>query len=499
MSLLTSLSAYYKLDGNPNASFGSNNGANGVGVVYGSGIINQGLVCSGSNSYIGIPDSSDFTFGNTDFGISFWFKRNTLGTQQWIMGQIAGSGYNTTGSIIMQFTAANKLQIDNFSLSFDTVVLDPLAITDTNWHHCVYTRSGTIFYLYIDNVLRVSVDTVTPYSLNDVPYQFSIGKAGEYFGSTFVGSLDEVGFWKQSLLPYVSALYNAGAGLTYPFDTSVGPINYLMVGGGAQGGSAYGGVGGGGGGAGGLLTGATSLVLGTYPIVIGAGGVGLGNAISINGGNTTFNSLTAIGGSRGRSYGDTLFTGGSGGGGNGWVTYSIANPGTPGQGSYGGNGKAGSPYNGGGGGGAGGTGFLTVGINGGNGGAGILSSISGTAQYYAGGGGGSGGQFGSGGLGGLGGSGIGGNGGVSTSSLNAIGLPGVVNTGSGGGGSAAYSNGYGGYGSDGVVILSYTTGSLNALGGTVTTAGGNTIHTFTTNDNFIIYGSNANFLTMFDN
>lgn len=43
-----------------------------------------------------------------------------------------------------------------------------------------------------------------------------------------------------------------------------------------------------------------------------------------------------------------------------------------------------------------------------------------------------------------------------------------------------------GAGANGIAIISYPIGSITATGGTMTTAGGNTIHTFTTNGSFVV-------------
>jgi hypothetical protein len=504
MSIITSLSAYYKLDGNPYASFGINNGANSVGMSYGAGIINQGAVFNGSNASIDIPDSTDFTFGTADFGISFWFKRNALGVRQSILAQGNASGAWSTISVFMELTASDYLSANVVNGSTPVVITDTTTITDTNWHHCVLTRSGTNFYLYVDGVLKTTV--VSSISVNDSTGEMSFGKLGSYTGGLYYsGSLDEIGFWKQSLVPYVSDLYNSGAGLAYPFDASSGNINYLIVGGGGQGGCSNGGTSGGGGGAGGLITGLVPLAgVGTYPVVVGLGGQ-VNSYLSANGDASTFNGLIAVGGGRGRYYNDNLApvpTGGSGGGGGGWTVFNIADSGTIGQGTNGGNGYASTSNPTGPSGGGGGS--LTNGLiysvwDGGAGGAGTLSSITGTPTYYAAGGGGAGGNPSTGGVGGLGGNGIGGNGGTSTIGTG-VGAPGVANTGSGGGGNAiAGGVGVGAYGGSGIVVLSYTTGSLNATGGIVTTSGGNTIHTFLTSGNFTILGINSNFLSMFDN
>jgi hypothetical protein len=66
------------------------------------------------------------------------------------------------------------------------------------------------------------------------------------------------------------------------------------------------------------------------------------------------------------------------------------------------------------------------------------------------------------------------------------GAPGTTNTGSGGGGgsaSAVSQDLSGGNGGSGIVILRYL-GTQRAMGGTVTSSGGYTIHTFTTSGTF---------------
>jgi len=270
--------------------------------------------------------------------------------------------------------------------------------------------------------------------------------------------------------------------------TGVTRIEVLVVAGGGGGGSFNGG----GGGAGGLIYSSSySITPGSaITVTVGAGGIGDGRpgngatgasgAVGTNGGNSVFGSLTAIGGGVGATYSvrTSGVSGGSGGG--SWGSLNFAS-GTAGQGNAGGGGyPIGNYYTetAGGGGGAG-----SSGVDGGTssnqpgaGGLGLLFNISGSVQFYA-----AGGGAGANRLGGsaLGGSGIGGNGGT-TSSL--AGVAGVSNTGSGGGG-AAY-NGFpgssadGGAGGSGIVIVRYP-GPQKATGGTVTSSGGYTIHTFT--------------------
>jgi hypothetical protein len=259
------------------------------------------------------------------------------------------------------------------------------------------------------------------------------------------------------------------------------PASYLAVAGGGSGGSVPSSSGSGGGaGAGGFLTSTLTLsTLNTYSIAVGAGGSAVANLNGVAGSNsvisgTGLTTVTAIGGGGGGLAGgvsaSTGGNGGSGGGGGFSTASSTAGTGTSGQGSNGGIGQSGFPYGGGGGGGASATGG-NAGTNGGTGGAGTSSSISGSSVTYAGGGGG--GSNNPGGAGGAGGGGAGG-------TANVNGTAGTANTGGGGGGGGnATGTTLGGAGGSGVVIISYTSATPKFVGGTLTTSGGNQIHTFT--------------------
>jgi hypothetical protein len=63
-----------------------------------------------------------------------------------------------------------------------------------------------------------------------------------------------------------------------------------------------------------------------------------------------------------------------------------------------------------------------------------------------------------------------------------VGTAGTANTGGGGGG-GGHNNSISGAGGSGIVIISYL-GSQRGTGGTVTTSGGYTIHTFTSSGTF---------------
>lgn len=252
-------------------------------------------------------------------------------------------------------------------------------------------------------------------------------------------------------------------------------FEYLIVAGGGGGSS-------GGGGAGGLLQGSSTTGSGdTYPITIGAGGAnGNGSTVGTNGGTSSAFSISTVGGGGGGHFSNAGqnagVAGGSGGGGGGADTgnaIAAAASGTSGQGNAGGLGVALNTSQGrGGGGGAGAGGANGSGSTGGVGGIGINWQSLGT--YYAGGGGGGGGTGSSGGNGG---------GGQGGSGANSAGGAATANTGGGGGGGGAVTANNGGTGGSGVVIVRYL-GSQRGSGGTVTSTGGYTYHTFTSSGTY---------------
>ena len=187
---------------------------------------------------------------------------------------------------------------------------------------------------------------------------------------------------------YIIVKWNVSQTTTWTVPAGVTFIDYLVVAGGGGGGGGGGGSGGsGGGGAGGMVYDTSYAVTpGTvHSIIVGAGGAGSpANTVPpVNGGNSNFSSVRAIGGGYGGAYGFTApgyggaTSGGSGGGGG----FTANAAGTAGQGYAGGPGTGGaSPYYGGGGGGAGGPGGDATSRLGG---IGRASSITGSSILYA--------------------------------------------------------------------------------------------------------------------
>lgn len=243
----------------------------------------------------------------------------------------------------------------------------------------------------------------------------------------------------------------------------------------------------------------------TYTIAIGAGGAQQTANSQGNYGATT----SLYGGSGSHEIGNLFGRGGGGGSTNFPQTYGLV-PSTAGGGGAGGGGQSGNPYtgaahlNGFSGGDSGqfddyphynAAGGAGTGGNGADGGSGANNAGAGGIGYqwlngsrYGGGGGGAyvsrqSTSLGTVAAGGSGGGGAGGNANTSTSN-NAV--SGAANTGGGGGGGGTHSispRALGGSGGSGVAIIRYQ-GEQRGTGGTITSSGGYTYHTFNSSGQF---------------
>jgi hypothetical protein len=176
---------------------------------------------------------------------------------------------------------------------------------------------------------------------------------------------------------YVVHTFTSSGTLNIPVPASA---DVLVVAGGGGGSGAHSGYGAGGGAGGLIYSNAFSIAANSdYTVTVGGGGAG-GNT-GVNGANSVFGSLIALGGG-GAGYSTTPgANGGSGGGCHQGTGGTGLQPGSS-SGGYGNNG--GGVVAGGGGGGAGGVGSSSIAY--GPGGIGMEYSISGVATYYAGGG-----------------------------------------------------------------------------------------------------------------
>lgn len=448
------------------------------GPTWTAGKVGAALTFDGTNDYV---DVSGFSSTGGPITVSFW---NYVSSADVRASSAFSVGDNGPGTNRLQAHAPwsdQNLYWDYGNISGNGRISTSYASYLNKWTFVTLVSagvSGNFKAIYLDGVLVASSNSSDGASRTDL-------NIGRFFGGNVYekGRIDEFRIYNVVLTqPQIQTVMNSlsGGGGAAPASVDV-----LVVGGGGGGGNSPDRTGGGGGAGGVITTSGYAVTAQAYAVTVGSGG-----SANAAGSNSVFGPFTAIGGGRGGQKTTGATTGGSGGG-------AFHNPadsgkaGTSGQGNAGGNGyDSGDGINGtfgaGGGGGQSQVGANGVAASGGKGGNGYTSSISGSSVVYAGGGGGACQHLGSSscsaGAGGIGGGGAGGNSG-------SAGTAGIINTGGGGGGGSSVGAGAGaagGAGGSGIIIISYPTGSMNATGGTITTSGGYTIHTFTSSGTFTV-------------
>jgi hypothetical protein len=202
MALIDNILAYWKLDNNgsdevslidstPNGNTLTNNG----GVALGTGKIN----------------------GCAAFSVNY-FSREITTSANWSLGVwVKPTSIPDYGPI------ANIVGIFNFYLNTDQSVSVNDGVAASNiesvgsvpidsWSHVVVTRAAGTTTLFINGASVASTTQVIQLSGT---IQFGAFLPASWY---FYGSLDEVGIWNRALSSTeVAALYNEGAGLSYPF------------------------------------------------------------------------------------------------------------------------------------------------------------------------------------------------------------------------------------------------------------------------------------------
>jgi hypothetical protein len=376
----------------------------------------------------------------------------SLNTNTGVISGVTNSvaGITTYTFVIEAYDLENQGTLRTFSITLNPDIV----IWNSPSNEASYSTNISVPFSLSLSASSITGDRNITYTSSTLPAGLSIT------GNTISGNASVLGN-TTSYITATSATTSKSSVRTLLFSVVpniISSVEYLVVAGGAGGGDGSFYYTAGGGGAGGLLAGTLPVSEGTtYAITIGGGG-----PRATNGSNSTFSSITTIGGGAGvNAFGGSA--GGSGGGGGCWFQDSYASGpggagtvGPPRQGYSGGaSGTLGEGRTAGGGGGAGGPGGTgTTRTVPANGGIGAQSSITGVSTYYAG-----GGAAGAGGYDTVpfsplpyptGGAGGGGNGGPTN-------IDGTTNTGGGGSGGTGdqYYARNGGVGGSGIVILAF--------------------------------------------
>jgi len=225
MALLPNLVAYWAME----ETSGSRLDATGRGhdfTVTGGVVSATGKVGTcmetgdGATRYLTCANHADLTPGNTDFTWACWLYFFSTNTNTDLLGKWAPSGqleYNLALNASQYFT----FYVSSTGSDYYPVTATSLGIPSLNtwylmvaWHDSV----GDTINLQMNNGTVFSV----AHTLGVYQSTTALLLGHSLFGYGLFGRADEVGLWRRVLSSTDrSALWNGGAGVTYPFGESV--------------------------------------------------------------------------------------------------------------------------------------------------------------------------------------------------------------------------------------------------------------------------------------
>src|SRR5215207_9723269 len=138
---------------------------------------------NGSNSRVRVPFDGSFNLGSGDFSVECWYRVTTSGR-----GDIFN--FKNTGDFGI---FANQAGVDSIG-GWHNGQLPGSTAPINEWHHVVYTRSGTTLTLYVDGASRSSgFDSQAMSSSADI----IIG--ANQLSAWFTGEIDEVAYYNSAL------------------------------------------------------------------------------------------------------------------------------------------------------------------------------------------------------------------------------------------------------------------------------------------------------------
>lgn len=220
MSLTANVVAFYNLDessGNATDATGNGNTLTNTGTVtYEAGKINNGARNDGGSRRLsaninGLTSASNNTW-------AFWYK------------PVANTGY-----IVDHWPTTNNIRCiiyddgNGIRMFANGNEVDGGAMSTGTFYHVIVTKTGTTWELFVNNVSQGTTTTGgLSYTNNS---NFSLLNPADGFGASANAVIDMVGFWNEALdSTDRSTLYNAGAGVQWPFGggATLTPLLSLM-------------------------------------------------------------------------------------------------------------------------------------------------------------------------------------------------------------------------------------------------------------------------------
>jgi len=142
---------------------------------------------NGTNSYLSVPDSSDWDFDTGNFTIDFWVNPVDFSDQMYI--DRAQAGGPDTSNVFQIGIYNDDLYFDFRGGGATSDNCDATELTIGAWNHIAVVRNGGNIYMYVNGVQKASAATTLDF---DNAYPVNIGRNQYNNTMYFNGYMDEV-------------------------------------------------------------------------------------------------------------------------------------------------------------------------------------------------------------------------------------------------------------------------------------------------------------------
>jgi hypothetical protein len=224
--------SYWKFDessGDAYDSVSSNTLVNTGTATFASAKINNGLTLNGTNQHL--RTASTVLASGTAVSVSVWLK-NGSASQGIDVTVFSCQNDNSGGFFVAKSTSGSGNEyslVYSNGTAYQGFGTGTFAISTSNWEHYVFIINGNARYVYRNGVQivsdtlsgNISLTTASRLTLGNYP----LISADRWWN----GRQDEFGIWSRALSSTeVTALYNLGNGLQYPF-TATSTGNFFLI------------------------------------------------------------------------------------------------------------------------------------------------------------------------------------------------------------------------------------------------------------------------------
>lgn len=174
----------------------------------------------GTNSYLSVPNSSDFDVSGGDFTIDFWAYITSQPGAGKAYGLIGKSDSNGRSFIAYYLNTANVYSIVfvyTTDGSTNVIISNNVTISLSTWTHIAFIRYGSTITIYINGVAQGTTGNIGSSNIYTSTAQFEISRDGPVSPDYLAGNIDEFRFskgiarWTANFTPS-SAAYAATSG-----------------------------------------------------------------------------------------------------------------------------------------------------------------------------------------------------------------------------------------------------------------------------------------------